>query len=63
MHLKAEINLDNNSFQNGGTNELKRAINESLEELRGQWPNVNGARSKVRDCNGNIVGTITILDD
>jgi hypothetical protein len=59
MKLKIEINLDNAAFEDGGTDEAKRAINRALEKLRGRWPEAPVGHV-IMDFNGNKVGEIEV---
>lgn len=60
MHLTITMNLDNAAFEDGGTDEAKRAIDTALENVRGQWARVGGVNTNIRDINGNKVGTLLI---
>ena len=62
MRLFIEMYLDNEAFQDGGTDEAKRAINEALEEMRGKWPQAGGVSAIIRDINGNTVGLAKVTD-
>jgi hypothetical protein len=62
MKLTITMSLDNAAFEDAGSDEAIRAITEALENMRGEWANADGARSKVRDYNGNVVGTAQITE-
>jgi hypothetical protein len=59
MKLKIEITMDNAAFEDGGTDEAKRAVWAALEQLRGQWA-AAPVEASVLDINGNEVGTAKV---
>ncbi len=60
MKLTIEMSLDNAAFEDGGTDELKRAVSAALEKMRGHWADAGGAEANIRDINGNKCGTARI---